>query len=117
MSTFLLLLHDLPDNPFLKMSPEEMQREVARYGEWAGQMAAQGRLKGGEKLEDLTARHLTGNGSKMTITDGPFPETKEVIGGYFLLHADSYDEAVELAATCPHLDHGRIEVRRIEPMS
>ncbi len=67
------------------------------------------------KLEDGTVRHLSGRPGQVTVVDGPFPETKEVVGGYFLLAADSYDEAVALASTCPHLDFGRIEVRRIEP--
>ena len=111
MNDFLLILHDLTDSPFHKMSPEEMQSVIARYGQWAGQMATQGRLKGGHKLEDGTARHISGR----TVTDGPFPETKEVVGGYFVISAASYDEAVKLSSTCPHLDFGRIEVRRIEP--
>ena len=110
MNDFLLILHHLTDSPLHKMSPEEMQSVIARYGQWAGQMAGQGRLKGGQKLEDGTARHMSGR----TVTDGPFPETKEVVGGYFVLTAASYDEAVELASSCPHLDFGRIEVRRIE---
>ena len=111
MNDFLLILHDLTDSPFHKMSPEEMQSVIARYGQWAGQMATQGRLKGGHKLEDGTARHISGR----TVTDGPFPETKEVAGGYFVISAANYGEAVELSSTCPHLDFGRIEVRRIEP--
>lgn len=114
MNDFLLILHDSAiDSPFQKMSPEEMQSAIARYGQWAGQMASEGRLKGGHKLEDGTARHMSGK----TVTDGPFPETKEVVGGYFVLSAADYDEAVTLASTCPHIDFGRIEVRRIELMS
>jgi hypothetical protein len=46
--------------------------------------------------------------------DGPFSETKEVIGGYWILEADSYDEMQELVADCPHLEHGRLEIRQIE---
>ena len=111
MNDFLLILHNPSDSPFHKMSPEDMQSVIARYGAWAGQMASQGRLKGGHKLEDGTVRHMSGR----TVTDGPFPETKEVVGGYFLITAASYDEAVEMASTFPHLDFGRIEVRRIEP--
>ena len=114
MNDFLLILHDSAiDSPFQKLSPEEMQSVIARYGQWAGQMASQGRLKGGHKLEDGTARQMSGG----TVTDGPFPETKEVVGGYFVLSAESYADAVQLASSCPHLDFGRIEVRRIELMS
>lgn len=115
MSDFLLILHDPIDSRFQALSPEEMQSVIAKYGEWAGQMAEQGRLKGGNKLEDGTARHLVGTLGQATVTDGPFPETKEVVGGYFLISAESYEQAVEIASTCPHLDFGRIEVRRIDP--
>lgn len=114
MNDFLLILHDPTDSPFHKLSPEEMQSVIARYGQWAGQMAAAGKLKGGNKLEDGTARHLEGSADALRVTDGPYPETKEVVGGYFLLSADSFEEAATLAESCPHLDFGRIEIRRIE---
>jgi len=54
------------------------------------------------------------NSSSVAITDGPFAEAKEIIGGYFIVQANSYDEAVGLAKDCPHLDFGTIEVREIE---
>ena len=50
----------------------------------------------------------------MLVKD-PLGDGQDVVGGYFLISAESYDDAVALAATCPHLDFGRIEVRRIEP--
>lgn len=110
MSQYLLLLHDPADSPFFTMSPAEMQAVIERYSAWASKLAGQGRMKGSNKLQDGTARHLT----KLGVTDGPFPETKEVIGGYFLIEAADYDEAVALALTCPHVDFGRIEVRQID---
>ncbi|MBL8237127.1 MAG: hypothetical protein JNM66_06900 [Bryobacterales bacterium] len=115
MNEYLLILHDPADSAFSEMSAEEMQGIIARYGQWAGEMASRGKMRGGNKLEDGTARHLTGKAGAATVLDGPFPETKEVVGGYFLIAAESYEEAVELASSCPHLDFGRIEVRRIEP--
>ena len=115
MNEYLLILHDRADGPLQDVGPEEIQSIVQRYSQWAGEMASQGKMRGGNKLEDGTVRHLSGRPGQVTVVDGPFPETKEVVGGYFLLAADSYDEAVALASTCPHLDFGRIEVRRIEP--
>lgn len=112
MNDYLLLLHEPADSPLLQLSPEEMQNVVARYGMWAEKMASEGRLKGGHKLEDGTARHLT----RTVLTDGPFPETKEVVGGFFLITAADYEDAVKIASSCPHLDFGRIEIRRIEAM-
>jgi hypothetical protein len=115
MHEFLLILHDPAKSDLNALSPEEMQGVVARYIQWADEMAGQGKLRGGNKLEDGTARHMTSDGGQIAVTDGPFPETKEVVGGYFLVAAASYEEAVQLASTCPHLDFGRIEVRRVEP--
>jgi hypothetical protein len=49
------------------------------------------------------------------ITDGPYAEAREVIGGLFILEAADYEEAVALSRDCPHLDFGSIEIREIEP--
>ena len=58
---------------------------------------------------------VTANGAGMSVTDGPFNETKEVIGGYFTIRADSWDEAVRIAESCPHLENnGMVEIRQIE---
>ena len=48
--------------------------------------------------------------------DGPYTETKEILGGYFAVEAGSYDEAIELTRDCPHFDFGSIEIREIEDM-
>ncbi len=92
------------------MSPAEMQEVIERYSAWAAKLAAEGRMAGGNKLKDGTARHLT----KLGVIDGPFPETKEIIGGYFLIEAANYDEAAAIAQSCPHLDFGRIEIREVD---
>lgn len=112
MSQYLLLLHEPTDSPFFSMSPAEMQAVIERYGAWASKLAAEGRMKGSNKLQDGTARQLT----KLGVIDGPFPETKEIIGGYFVIEAADYDEAVELARSCPHIDFGRIEIRQVDVM-
>jgi hypothetical protein len=46
--------------------------------------------------------------------DGPYAEAKEVVGGYFIVEADGYDDAVALCRDCPHLAYGRIEVRQLD---
>jgi hypothetical protein len=48
------------------------------------------------------------------VTDGPFTEAKEVVGGIFVIEAANYQDIIELAKTCPHMDNGSIEVREIE---
>ena len=54
--------------------------------------------------------------ASLRVTDGPFAEAKEVIGGYFTIEAADYNEAVEICSDCPHLTYGgRIELREVEP--
>jgi len=112
MENYLLLLHESAIPP--DMSPEEMQAIVARYKAWGQRLAAAGRIAGSNKLEDGTGRVLRGKGGELRITDGPFAETKDVVAGYFLILADSYEDAVECSKDCPHLDFGTIEIRRVQ---
>ena len=55
-------------------------------------------------------------GGAPIVSDGPFAETKEVIGGYFLVECESRDEAIEIAKRCPHARRGPVEVREVVPM-
>lgn len=116
MSKFILLLHESPES-FDGLSPEDMQGVIQEYSAWRDELAASGKLVGSDKLEDGTARHLVPNNGRIEITDGPFAETKEVIGGFFMIEADDYDGAVEISRRCPHVKYGsRIEVRRIDEL-
>lgn len=116
MPKYLLLLHDDMD-AIARISPEEMQRVIADYAAWSERLARQGRIHGGEKLRDEGGRHLTAAKGKTVVRDGPYAEAKEVIGGYFVIEARDYDEAVALCDGHPHLAlGGRIELREIEPL-
>jgi hypothetical protein len=117
MNHYLLILRDDPA-VFHHMSPQEIQQVFAKYGAWRKRMEEAGRLAGGNKLEDGTGRILrnTGPSGEMRVTDGPFIESKELIGGYFMVTADSYEEAVELCRDCPHLEYGIVEIRRVDKM-
>lgn len=115
MAKYMLLLHDdlsALGNP----SPEEIQAIIGRYRAWSQKMAEAGKLAGGEKLTDEGGRHLRMDGGKLSVQDGPYAEAHEVLGGYFLLEAADYDEAVGLAGSCPHLDFGWIELRQVDAM-
>lgn len=114
MPNYILLLHEPKDSHLFQMSPAEMQVIISKYSAWRNKMAADGTVQGGNKLQDGTGRSLVQNAGKLTITDGPYPETKEIIGGFFVVKADSFDHAVELSKTCPHLEFGRIEIRQTE---
>ena len=111
MPQYMLLLRDDPA-VFAHLSPEETQKVLQRYGDWRRSLP--GRIVGGHKLKDGEGRVMRSENNKPIVTDGPFTETKEVMGGAFILEAADYDQAVEVAKTCPHMDFGSIEVRLIE---
>jgi hypothetical protein len=87
---------------------------LERYIAWIQGLRASGRFMGSYKLHDQTGRRLTIRGGE--VIDGPFIESKDAIGGIFIIEAASLDEATELARTCPCLDlqNGYMEVRVIE---
>jgi hypothetical protein len=113
MAKYTLMLRE-SGNTFTNMSPAEMQAVIARYGAWRDELQRNGKFAGGHKLRDGEGRLMRRNGAKVVVTDGPFTEGKEVIGGFFIIEAPSYDEAVSIANSCPHLEFGTIEVREVE---
>jgi hypothetical protein len=116
MAQFMLLLYDDP-NEFAGLEPQEFQKVLGEYQAWGQKMASRGKLVSGHKLKDEGGRHLKTRGKEVLVTDGPFAEAKEVLGGYYIVDAASYDEAVELAKIGPHLQYnGRIEIRQIDPL-
>jgi hypothetical protein len=120
MNQYILMLHSDP-KAFSRdhLSPQRFQEIYGKYRAWRDRMASEGKLTGGNKLEDETGRVMraeSGSG-KVHITDGPYTESKEVIGGFFVVKAENYEEAVKIASDCPHLEYGTIEIRRIEVVS
>jgi hypothetical protein len=117
MQNYLLLLRG-GNSVFGAMTPEQIQATVGQYRAWGEKVRESGRMVGSNKLEDDSGRVLEANGSgKAKVTDGPYAETKDVVGGYYLIQADSFEDAVEVAQGCPHVQFGTIEVRRIEVLS
>lgn len=116
MDHYLLLLREDPSQ-YAHLSPTEMQALIERYRQWSQKMAAEGRIAGGHKLADEGGKRVrTGRDGQALVTDGPFAEAKDVVGGLFVILADSYDDAVRIAASCPHVRGDNVvEVRRIEP--
>ena len=113
MPNYMLLLHDSGTLP-PDMSPDDIQAVIQRYVAWRTKVQQNGRKISGHKLVDRQGRVVRGAGAA-TITDGPYAEAREVIGGLFILEAQDYDEVVSLCRDCPHLDFGTIEIREIEP--
>lgn len=113
MPNYMLLLHDSGTMP-PDMSPADIQAVIQRYVAWRKKIQDGGRKISGHKLVDGEGRVMRGKDTPK-ITDGPYAEAREVIGGLFIVEAKDYDEAVSLSRDCPHLDFGTIEIREIEP--
>ena len=93
-------------------SPEQIQVWMKQTMDWIGGIAAQNKFSGGNGLPFEDAKVVWHNN---VVTNGPFGEIKETIGGYIMVKADSVDEAVEFAKGCPVLqgDGNSVEVRKI----
>ncbi|MFV3130747.1 YciI family protein [Niveispirillum sp. KHB5.9] len=113
MPTFVLFLRETPTT-FASMSPDEMQAIIGEYSAWGQKLAQAGKLVGGQKLCDEGGRHLTARSGTLVATDGPYAEAKEVIGGFFMVEAADYAAAEALAADCPHLRFGLMEIRQVD---
>jgi len=93
------------------LSPEQMQQVADNWMAWFNRLKDEGKCAGGNPLEP---QGKIVSGKNRVVSDGPFAESKESIGGYFLLTVESMDEAVAIAQQCPGLPYGiRVEVRPI----
>ena len=111
MSRFALLLRG-GDEEIRGYSPEQYQDLLQKYLSWTDHLRATGKYLAGEPLQN-DGRMLRPNGQ--AIVEGPYTETKEAVGGFFVIAAGDYDEAVRIARGCPRLTHGgSLEVRAID---
>lgn len=104
-----------------EQTPEALQQVMDDYTVFSDKVQAAGVMAGGEALEDsstATTVHVEGGkGGKVVQTDGPFAETKEVLGGFYLLKCADLDEALGWAAQIPGAWYGKIEVRPVMEFS
>lgn len=92
-------------------SPEQIQAILAEWGAWIEKFMKSGNiLDPGDALKE-TGRVLDNRGTR--VTDGPFVEAKEILGGYSVIQAESYDHAVTIAKECPAAMHGTLEIREL----
>lgn len=112
MPKYLLLLRD--DDSFPDMAPESMQALLQRYMTWTDGLAGRGALVDASKLTDREGRVVRRGPGGPTVTDGPYVEGKELVGGYFVITAASFEDAVALTSDCPHLELGSVEIRALE---
>jgi hypothetical protein len=104
---YILLINVPTDAP---AEPEMVQRHMA----FAEAAAARGKLVGGDQLDKVsTATTLRRQASETIVTDGPHAETKEYLGGYYLIDAADLDEAIDIARGVPLNDGGSVEIRPV----
>ena len=110
-----VLLFAGDQSAFNTMTPADMQAMYGQIGEWWGKHSAAGVITGGEQLQPPnTATTVRHNNGSAAITDGPYIEAKEQIGGFALVNVDNLDQALELAKTWPA--KGTVEVRPLADM-
>lgn len=117
MSQYLLLLYDDPAavKQWRNSSPEEIQKGIQQYVDWSNKARQAGFYVASNKLADDLGRVVNARSGQARVTDGPFSEAKELLGGYYLIEAANYDEAVKRVLDHPHLAHGgTIELRQVD---
>jgi hypothetical protein len=116
MNEFLLIFRQVEAPDAEKPSPEQMQATMKLWMDWLGSIAAQ------DKLVSSGNRLYGGTGSVVrpgnVVTNGPYVEIKELIGGYSMIKCDTLEEATEISKGCPILQvGGNVEVRQVVPMN
>ena len=112
---YMLLIYD-DETQWGRMSEEERGGVMREYFEYTSQLRESGAYADGAQLQPTqTATTVRLRDGEQVVTDGPFAETKEVIGGFFVADVPDLDEAIEWAAKIPSARYGSIEVRPLVP--
>jgi hypothetical protein len=110
MKFMLLLWGD--ESHWADMTEEETAADMARWEDYSNQLIAAGAMVSGEGLQpSATSKTLRIENGDRVVTDGPFAETKEQLGGFYVIECDSFDDALEWAAKVPSAERGSTEVR------
>jgi hypothetical protein len=118
VAEFMLMFVYGPSERPGPLPEDEMQAVIARYVAWGERMAEKGHASAirGARLSDVFSdpgRVVTNRNGRFVATEGPLAETKEVVGGYGVIEAADYDEAVELCRDHPAAEHGSIVIRQL----
>lgn len=113
MKEFMMIFRNEKQPAGEMPSAEQMQAVMKQWQNWIGGIAAQGKYSGTNRLYSEGKTIKPNN----VITDGPYAEVKEMVGGYLIVKANTLDEAVEMAKSCPNLIYGgNVEVRNVMPI-
>jgi hypothetical protein len=112
---YLLLIYG-KESDWTDLSEAERGKMDQEFGAFTQSIVKTGHLRGGNQLDTISkATTVRMRDGKRVITDGPFAETKEQLGGYYLIEAKDLDEAIGIAARIPSIGWGSVEVRPIIP--
>lgn len=110
---YMLLIHHEADN----LTAAELPQMMQEYMTFTQDLVKSGKFKAGDRLESSTgARTVRVRNGKTVTTDGPFAETKEQLGGYYMVDAKDLDEAIAIAARIPGARTGSVEIRAVASM-
>jgi hypothetical protein len=116
MEYMILIYGD--ESAFGRIKEDQLKAMYAEYGTYTQALMKAGVMRAGSELKPAsTATTVRLRGGKVVTTDGPFAETKEQLGGYYLIDVPNLDEAVKWAGKCPGAKVGSIEVRPLNPHS
>jgi len=108
---YMLLIYDA-ESRFASIPKEALQKMYADYGTFTQELIASGVMEAGSELKPVaTATTVRVHAGKVQTTDGPFAETREQLGGYYIINVETLDEAIKWAAKVPSADGGSIEIR------
>jgi len=111
---YMLLIYD-EEAKLAAMTADESQAFMGEYARFSAAIAARGALVAGDALKPTsTATSVRVRDGATLLTDGPFAETREQLGGYYLIEAPDLDRALEIAAQIPSARTGTIEVRPVQ---
>ncbi len=114
MEKFIFLFRGGENHAYNAQDSKEAIDNMQAWMNWMGELAQKGILVGAEPLQPTGKQVI---GTKKVITDGPYTEAKEHVGGYLIVNAKDIDEAVEISKGCPVLsENGKVEVRPIQKM-
>jgi hypothetical protein len=111
MEKFMFIFHGAAPG---QQSPEQMQAQMGKWMAWVDKLSKEGKYVSGEPLA-LGGKLVSGPSKK--VTDGPYTEGKEIVGGFFIVNAADYNEAATIAKDCPDLEYGSsVQVRQVMKM-
>jgi hypothetical protein len=110
---YLLLIYN-DERGWTDMSEDEQAAQLPRWSAYTDSLQSAGILRGGDALQPVaSATTVRVRDGETQLTDGPFAETREQLGGYYMVECDTLDQAIEAASRIPSVDRGSVEVRPI----